>query len=381
MTARRDADGGGSRMRVAGLVRKECWQIVRDPSSIAIAFGMPALLLLLFGFGVSLDAENVPVALVVDEPTAQAGRFAGALDGSRYFDLRRPVTMPEAIAMMEDGTVEGIVHLRDDFSARTRRPGGAPVQVILNGTDANRARLLQGYLQGAWQLWVADELRSRGRAFRPPVAIETQVWFNPEVRSRNFLVPGLVAIIMTLIGALLTALVVAREWQRGTMEALLVTPVRVRELLLGKLLPYFALGLGGLGVSVAMAVWVFDVPLRGSLGILLVTSSVFLLAALGMGLLISTLTKDQFVAAQVALLATFLPAFILSGFVFDLASAPWAIRLISRAVAARYYVSILHTVFLAGDVPRVLMANTLALAVLAVIFLGLSRLLSRKRLE
>ena len=193
--------------------------------------------------------------------------------------------------------------------------------------------------------------------------------------------PGLVAVIMTLIGALLTALVVAREWERGTMEALMVTPVAIREILLGKLIPYFVLGMGGLFFSVAMAVWVFEVPLRGSLWLLLATSALFLLAALGMGLLISTLAKDQFVAALVAMLATFLPAFILSGFIFDIGSMPAPIRWLTHIIAARYYVAILQTVFLAGDVWSVVLGNALALLIITVFLFAVVRQRTRKRLE
>jgi len=186
---------------------------------------------------------------------------------------------------------------------------------------------------------------------------------------------------MTLIGALLTALLMAREWERGTMEALMVTPVSMLEVLLGKILPYFILGTGGLALSVVMGVWLFEVPLRGSLGVLLLGSSLFLLTALGMGLFISTVTKVQFVAAQVAIITTFLPAFILSGFIFDIGSMPRPIQWLTLVIPARYYVAILKTTFLAGDVWTVILPNSAALAIMATLFLGLTRKLSRKRLD
>ena len=211
--------------------------------------------------------------------------------------------------------------------------------------------------------------------------LQTRVWFNSELRSRNFLVPGLIAIIMTLIGALLTALVMAREWERGTMEALMVTPVTMREVLVGKLVPYFILGMGGMALSVAMGVWLFGVPLRGSLGVLFGAAALFLLAALGMGLLISTVTKNQFVAGQVAIIATFLPAFILSGFIFDIGSMPTVVQWLTHILAARYFVAMLQTIFLAGNVWSVILPNALALAVMAAFFLGVSRRKLRKRLE
>ena len=211
--------------------------------------------------------------------------------------------------------------------------------------------------------------------------MEQRFWFNAEVRSRNFLVPGLIAVIMTLIGALLTAMVVAREWERGTMEAMMVTPVTVREILLGKLIPYFVLGMGGMALSVAMAVWLFQVPLRGSLAVLFGASALFLIVALGMGLLISTAAKDQFVAGQIAIIATFLPAFILSGFIFDIGSMPVPIQGVTHLIAARYFVAILQTVFLAGNVWSLIAINSLALLVMSIIFLVLVRWRTRKRLQ
>ncbi len=211
--------------------------------------------------------------------------------------------------------------------------------------------------------------------------MEQRVWFNSELRSRNFLVPGLIAVIMTLIGALLTAMVMSREWERGTMEALLVTPLSMREVILGKLLPYFILGMGGLTLAVSMALFLFEVPLRGSLWVLFAASALFLITALGMGLLISTVARSQFVAGQVALIATFLPAFLLSGFIFDIGSMPDVVQVITHLIAARYYVAILQTVFLAGNVWSVILPNALALVVLASVFLGLTWRKARKRLD
>ncbi|MBE0617396.1 MAG: ABC transporter permease [Proteobacteria bacterium] len=368
-------------MRLRGLVRKEFLQILRDPSSIAIAFLMPVFLLLLFGYGVSLDAEHVPVALVVERPSADTASFTAAFRGSRYFAPVSFFTLREAEEALRARQVEGIVHLRADFSRQLREPDGAPIQVIVDGVDANNARMVLGYVEGLWSQWLARTVAAEGRDLRVPVRVEQRVWFNSELRSRNFLVPGLIAVIMTLIGALLTAMVMAREWERGTMEALLVTPVAMREVLLGKLIPYFLLGTGGMAVSVGMAVWLFQVPLRGSLWVLFGGASLFLLAALGMGLLISILAKNQFVAGQVAIIVTFLPAFILSGFIFDVGSMPPVVQAITHAIAARYFVAILQTVFLAGDLWPVLWPNALALAGMAALFLGLSRRKSRKRLE
>jgi len=368
-------------MRLRGLMRKEALQIVRDPSSIAIAFVLPLVLLLIFGYGVSLDARHVPLGIVVDHPSAQTAAFSATFMQSPYFDPQPFSHVKEAEDALRHAEIKGIIWLRADFDQQLLSGETASMGLFINGVDANTARLVQGYVQQAWTLWLRDRTRAMGKPQAIPVNLDQRVWFNPGLRSRDYLVPGLIAVIMTLIGALLTALVVAREWERGTMEALMVTPVAIGEILLGKLVPYFILGMGGLLFSVAMAVWVFEVPLRGSLLLLLATSALFLLAALAMGLLISTLAKNQFVAGQAAILATFLPAFILSGFIFDIGSMPALIQWITHIIAARYYVSILQTVFLAGNVWSVVLINSLALVIITCIFMGLVRRRTRKRLE
>jgi len=253
--------------------------------------------------------------------------------------------------------------------------------VIVNGVDANQARITQGYIQGVWQAWLDSYARSRGVELPLPVSLEPRIWFNAAVRSRDFLVPGLIAVIMTLIGAMLTSMVVAREWERGTMEALMVTPVRIGELMIGKLAPYFILGMGGMLLSVAMALWLFDVPLRGSFWLLCAASALFMLVALGMGLLISVVARNQFVAGQISILITFLPAFILSGFIFQISSMPAPIQLVTHLIPARYFVAILQTLFLAGDIWPIVLANSAALAVMMIVFLGLARRRTHKRLD
>ncbi len=372
---------GGAAMRLAGLVRKEFLQIVRDPSSIAIAFLMPVFLLLLFGYGVSLDADRVPIAVVAEAPSQDSAGFLAVLQGSHYFAPRVMGSMLVAERALLAGEVSGIVRLRTNFSRQQRQVGGAPIQVIVDGVDANTARLVEGYVEGAWGIWLAAQAAGRGETLQMPVDLQPRIWFNSELRSRNYLVPGLVAIIMTLIGALLTALVMAREWERGTMEALMVTPASMSEVLIGKLIAYFALGTGGMLLSVGMAVWLFEVPLRGSFWLLWACSSLFLLAALGMGLMISTLARSQFVAGQIAIIATFLPAFLLSGFMFDIDSMPAVVQVITHVVVARYFVAIVQTLFLAGNVWSVILPNALALAVMAALFLGITWRKSRKQLE
>ena len=370
-----------SRMRMRGLIRKEFLQIWRDPSSIAIAFVLPVVLLLLFGYGVSLDAKHVPIALVVEQQDAATASFTGAFRKLEYFSPKPFAEMRSAEEAMREGEVQAILHLKNDFGRALYQPGGAPAQLIVNGVSANTARLISGYATGVWSTWLQQYAALNGKPFSTIVMLQSRVWFNSELKSHDYLVPGLIAIIMTLIGALLTALVVSREWERGTMESLMATPVSMVEILLGKVIPYFVLGTGGMLLSVAMAVWLFDVPLRGSFPVLFAVASLFLLVALGMGLLISSIAKNQFVASQIALVVTFLPAFLLSGFIFEIASMPQVVQAITHVIPARYFVSLLHTIFMAGDIWSVIWPNALALAVMALLFVVLIYRVSHKRLD
>jgi ABC-2 type transport system permease protein len=379
--------GLGVRLRrVAGLLRKETLQIVRDPSSYLIAGALPLLLLFLFAYGVSLDLRRVPVGLVIEQMTPEADSLLASFRNSRYFDVRLARHRKEVEDDLVSGRLRGVIVLASDFARRLGRGEEAPVQVIVDGSDPNTAALVQGYVQGVWSNWLGQEAVSRvGLAARPnagpPISAEPRYWFNPELKSENFLIPGSIAIIMSLIGTLLTALVVAREWERGTMEALMATPVGVVELLAGKLIPYFVLGMAAMGMSAALAVFVFGVPFRGSVPALLGVSSVFLVAMLALGLLISTATRNQFTAHQLALIAAFLPAFELSGFIFEVDSMPLPIRLLTRLLPARYFVPSLQTIFLAGDVPGVLVPNTLAMAAIAGVLNLLLAYSTRLRLE
>ena len=369
-----------TRMRLIGMIRKESLQILRDPSSIAIAFVMPVVLLLLFGYGVSLDAKHVRLATVVEQPDTNSTSLIGSFQHSEYFIPVAFNSIQEAEQALMSHKVDGIVWLRNDFSRRLLSNDEAPIGVFVNGVDANQARITEGYIQGVWQSWLSSYARDQGHDLQIPVMLEPRIWFNAAVNSRYFLVPGLIAVIMTLIGAMLTSMVVAREWERGTMEALMVTPIRTREITIGKLVPYFILGMGGMFLSVAMAVWLFGVPLRGSFWVLTGASALFMMVSLGMGLLISIVSKSQFVAGQMSIVVTFLPAFILSGFIFQISSMPEVIQFITYIIPARYYVAILQTLFLAGDIWPIVLSNSAALFVMMIIFLGLARRKSHKRL-
>jgi ABC-type multidrug transport system ATPase subunit/ABC-type multidrug transport system permease subunit len=378
--------GLGRLRRMAALVRKESLQIVRDPSSFLIAGVLPVLLLFVYGFGVSLDLRRVPVGLVVEQPSPETDSFAASFRNSQFFEVR----LVRHRAAVEDdlvyGRVKGVVVLAADFSERLGRGETAPIQVLVDGSDPNTAGLVAGYIQLLWANWLEQETVSlSGLVNRPQAAplisVEPRVWFNPELNSHYALLPGAVAIILTLIGTMLTSLVVAREWERGTMEALLTTPVTPFDLLVGKVVPYYILGLVALALSVAVTVFGFGVPYRGSLPALFAISSAYLAVTLALGLLISTVAKNQFAASQGALIAGFLPAFLLSGYIFEIDSMPAPIRFLTALLPPRYFVFSLQSLFLAGDVLSVLVPSGLVLAAMAgALFIALWRV-TRVRLE
>ena len=365
--------------RVGSLVRKETRQIIRDPSSIALGIVLPVLLILLFGYGLSLDVMDVPLAVVVEDPSPAATELAASFQLSPYFDVRLMTSMPQAKRLMLTREVDGVVRIRPDFG-RQLSIGDAEVQLLVHGVDANHARIIQTYAQGALGQWAAKRTVPGHGVLSGPVTVQNRLWFNEANESRYFLVPGLIVLIMTLIGAFLTSLVVAREWERGTMEALFVTPVRPDEILLGKTLPYFVLGMIGLTLCLLAAKFLFQVPFRGSVAVLAGASMLYLLVALAIGLWISSAVKSQFVASQIALLVTFLPAVMLSGFLFDLHSMPAMVRLVTYVLPARYYVTLLQTIFLAGDVWAVILPNVGVLAAMAVVLLFLTRRAIQKKL-
>jgi len=370
--------------RVRALVVKEARQMMRDPSSIAMGVVLPLILILLFGFGLSLDVRNVPIAIVMQDHSGDAFGLAASFQLSPYFHPQLTQSLPPAERLLMQGRVDGIVTIPSDFAQRLS-DGDAQVQVLVQGSDANRARIIQSYVEGAvgsWSARLSAEGKSGGAvAAVGPVSVQSRLWFNAADESRYFLVPGLLVLVMTLIGGLLTAMVMAREWEHGTLEALFVTPVRSDEILLGKTLPYLLLALVGFALCVLSAKFLFGVPLRGSLWVLFGASMLYTLVALGIGLLISSAVKNQLVASQLTMLATFMPALMLSGFLFDLRSMPAAVRLITYLLPARYYVALLQNVFLAGNVWSVIVPNTLVLALMATLLALGSRAATRKRLD
>ncbi len=367
--------------RFSAIARKETLQIFRDPSTLLVAFVLPVVMLFLFAFAVSLDTRNVRLGVVLESDTEAAQSLAAAFAGSRYFSVtpardRRDVE-PAVIA----GRLRGYVLIPQDFASRLLRgQSDGLVQIITDGTQPNTASFVASYAQGVVSNWLAS--RTPGTATVPPaITLEPRFWFNPEIESQRALVPGAIAVVMTIIGTLLTALVVAREWERGTMEGLFSTPATIAEIILGKLIPYFLLGLAATAISALLAVWVFGVPLRGSVFALMLLAAVFLIPALGLGLLISTIARNQFIAAQLALLAGFLPAYLLSGFLFEISSMPKIIQLITHIVPARYFNTGLQTVFLAGDVWLLLLPSLGAMALLGTLLFGVVVRKTRKSLE
>lgn len=372
----------GKLRRLKALVIKELYQIIRDPSSILICFVLPLVLMFIYGYGVSLDLDHIRVGLVLEDTSQDAQSFAQSIVNSRYFDAsisRDRRFFEEEIIR---GNIRAIIIIPSYFSSfRQRSDQIAPIQVIADGSEPNTAAFAQNYVIGVWLNWLQQESISKKLEGLPLVRAQPRFWYNEELESRNFLIPGSLAIIMTLIGTLLTALVIAREWERGTMEALMATPVGIKEIMLSKLIPYFTLGMLSMSMCVAIAVFYYHVPFRGSFLVLAGVSSIFLLSALGIGFLISTIARNQFVASQGAMVAAFLPGFILSGFIFEIASMPLPIQFITHIVSARYFVSSLQTLFLVGNIWSLLIPNMIAMLAIGIFFFSWASHRIVKRLD
>lgn len=367
--------------RLGALVRKELIQIVNDPSSILIAFILPIMLLFLFGYAVSLDSTRVRVGVALEGRTPESENLLVTLRNSKYLDVTASFDRRYLEREMVAGRLRALLVVPIDFSRRLQSTdNSAPLQIIGDGSEPNTAAFAESYLEAVITLWLQQRGMEMGAPVNGLIDVETRNWFNPSLESKNYLVPGSIAIIMTMIGTLLTALVVAREWERGTMEAMMATPVAIQELVLGKLIPYFLLGIGSMLFCTMVAVFVFHTPLRGSIVSLFLVTSLFLACGLGIGLWVSTLSKSQFVAGQVAIILGFLPGFQLSGFLFEISSMPKIIQFLTWLFPARYFVQALQTIFLAGDVWRIVAFNSLVLAGFATLFFILTARVTHKRL-
>jgi ABC-2 type transport system permease protein len=340
--------------RCWAIARKEFFHIFRDPRSLALVILMPALLMLLFGYAVTLDVKRVAIVVLDRDHTQESLSFIQRFSASPYFNLRFVAQDERGVKQLIDrGDVKMGLIIPWNFSRTIKSGRKAVVQVLLDGTDSNTANIVLSYVQAIGRQYTQEQTfikvkRMGLQKANLPVEGRTRVWFNEELESKNYFIPGLVAVIMSIIGVLLTGQVVVREWERGTMELLISTPVRKGELIIGKLFPYFFLSLLDLTLALLMAKWLFHVPLRGSITLLFLLSSLYILVALALGMIISTVAKTQLLANQMAMIIGFLPTFLLSGFTFSISNMPDWLQMMTYAIAPRYYVTILKEIFLKG---------------------------------
>ena len=373
--------------RLMAVARKEVIQIFRDSRSLMIVVIMPVTLMLLFGYGVNLDLKGLPIYVYDRNGSQQSQDLLKRFQASEYFHVARVVNgYPAITRALDDGHAKMGIVIPWDFSERLREGGPVQVQALVDATDDNTANVLIGYAQAVVQSYSAeiqiDWLRARGQSLQPAaVGVETRTWYNEDLQSSAFIVPGVLALVMSVIGAFLTSLTIAREWERGSMEQLISTPVSAMEIMLGKLAPYFVLGIFDVIVCAAIAIYWFRVPFRGSYLTLLASSALFMVVVLSLGFFISVIAKSQFAASQIALLVTFLPAFLLSGFLFSIDQMPVALQWITRILPARYYVSVLKKIFLKGTPTAMLYADLIPLLVFAVMLALLATRAFHKRLE
>lgn len=372
----------GKWRRLRALVIKEFFQVIRDPSSLLISVVLPSILLFLYGFAVSLDLDHLRMGLVLEDTSPDAQSFAKSMTNSRYFEVTIARDRREMTDLITRGAIRGFVVIPSYFSQfRNNRARIAPIQVIADGSEPNTANFVQNYMQGVYSNWLAQEAVSYRLQGLPKVNAQPRFWYNEELKSRFFLLPGSFAIIMTLVGTLLTALVVSREWERGTMEALMSTPVGSLELVLGKLIPYFFLGMISMALCVILSMVFYDLPLRGSWLLLILVSAIFLVCALGLGLMISTAFRVQIIAAQIAITVGFLPSYMLSGFIFEIASMPLWIQGITYLIPARYLVQSLQTLFLVGNVWYLILWNLVPMILISFVIYALTARNMVKRLD
>ena len=372
--------------RVVAMARTEVIQIYRDVRSLIIVLVMPVVLTFLFGYGVSLDLKRVPLAVYDREGSPESQDLLHRFRASEYFEIVLAAdNYEEILRAIDRGEVRMAVVLPHDFSRQLRDGGRASVQVIVDATDDNTANVVSGYAESVLssfrQQVQLDWLARQGRArVELPLRVEPRTWFNEELESDLFVVPGVVAIVMAVIGTFLTALTIAREWERGTMEQLIASPVTPLEILVGKLAPYFMIGLLDTAVCVAIAVFWFRIPFRGSVLALLLAAALFLMVVLSIGYVMSVVAKNQLAASQAALVSTFLPVFLLSGFLFAIEQMPLVLQQITRIIPARYFVSLLKKIFLKGSPMELLRADLIPLALFALLLTLLATRAFRKRL-
>lgn len=372
--------------RLAAVARKEIIQIRRDSRSLIIVIAMPVLLMVLFGYGVSLDIKHTPVCVFDREGSQESQDLLKRFQASEYFDVIHAVDdYPTLVKAIDAGRCRLGVVVPHDFSQQLNAGGVVSVQGLVDATDDNTANVIFSYAEavvaGYSEEVRLDWLHRHGEAeAQGRLSVDARTWFNENLESKAFIVPGVLAIVMAVIGTFLTSLTIAREWERGTMEQLVSTPVTPSEVMLGKLVPYFAIGMGDVALCAILAIGWFKVPFRGHLSTLFVGSALFLVVVLGIGYVISVIAKTQLAASQFALVATFLPAFLLSGFLFSIDQMPVVIQVVTYIIPARYYVSLLKSVFLKGTPIALLAEELVALAVFACIIGGLAMRAFQKKL-
>ena len=366
--------------RLWAVARKELIQLRRDARSLYLAFILPVILLIVFGYAITFDIRDISLAVLDQSRSAESRELVDAFQSSGYFTLVLDLDRPEEVdRALGRGDARLALVIPPDFAEALGGGRPAPVQALLDGGDANTATIAQNYAE-AIVAGFASERRSGSRAVTVPLEMRSRVWYNETLESRNMIVPGLVAVIMSILAAMLTALTIAREWERGTMEQLAATPVHRLEVVLGKLLPYVAIGIFDVALTIALGATVFGVPVRGNILLLGGLTLLFLIGALGLGIFISAAVKSQVLATQAALISTFLPALLLSGFVFSIPSMPIVLRGISYVVPARYYVAVTRGILLKGVGVDVLWTEGLAMILFAVIGLTLAIVVFRKEL-
>lgn len=372
----------GFTTRLVALTRKETRQMLRDRSNLVVGLLLPVALILLFGYGLSFDVKNARLTVVLEDSSPTARQTVAGLQGSPYLAPVWVRTMDEAERLIRAGKTDAILRVPGDFS-RQLANGNGRVQLLLNGVDSNTASTIEGYVSGALSTPALQQADRTGNqnADAAGIVIVQRTWFNEAGESTWYLVPGLIVLVMTLIGAFLTSMLIAREWERGTLEALFVTPVRPLELVLAKLAPYVVVGAIDLVMCLLAAKYLFQVPMRGSLMLVVGSSLLYLIVSLALGLFISGAMRNQFAASQTALLASFMPAMMLSGFIFDLRNVPVVIQIVGHALPATHYMSLIKTLFMAGDIwPDILRScGILALYALALVAVTCRKL--RKTLE
>jgi ABC-2 type transport system permease protein len=376
--------------RILLIAQKETRHILRDSRTIYLALGIPLVMLLLFGYALTTDVDNVPLLVVDGDHTPASRELCQAFAASSLFRIvDRPGNASEILTSFRRNKAKAALVIAAGFGKKRDRGESVSAELIVDGTDANVATIAMGYARAIAQAQtlalVSRVLRDngvvQGRDLRPPIEVRVRNWFNTALRSQWYLVPGLIAVIMAMMSALLMALTVAREWERGTMEQLFVTPVHPVEIVVGKLLPYYVIGVGQLTLVASAGSWLFEVPLLGSPLLLYALSSIFLIGALGQGLFISIVTRQQQLAMQVALLSSMLPALLLSGFMSPIASMPPVVRAITYVIPARYFLVILRGLFLKGVGLAALWPDVLALCAFAVLVLAAGTLRFRPRVD